>query len=79
MSNVILHLTVPAATQRAICIAGDLDHPLNLTLKTSHEASAGRKQIPRYSAHKQKIAEQPSEQPFDENKNGSQLGCLASY
>jgi hypothetical protein len=23
--------------------------------------------------------EQPSEQPFDENKNGSQFGCLASY
>jgi hypothetical protein len=23
--------------------------------------------------------EQPSEQPFDQNENGSQFGCLASY
>jgi hypothetical protein len=31
-----------------------------------------------HQTHK-KFVEQPSEQPFDQNKNGSQFGCLASY
>jgi hypothetical protein len=30
-----------------------------------------------FKSHK-KFEEQPSEQPFDENKNGSRFGCLVS-
>jgi hypothetical protein len=33
----------------------------------------------RFPVNPQKNEKPPSEQPFDENKNGSQLGCLASY
>jgi hypothetical protein len=29
--------------------------------------------------HAKKSEEQPSEQPFDQDKNGSHFGCLASH